>query len=228
METESRRKSEEVFKELEVLESGRDGMERKWMLLNNSPELSELVQRLLVAERIDPAGAKSLQTSLAEKLKGRDREKEGWLKEWGEKRNELFKLTQPVIMESVREIDSEIGKVRSKRVSNIISKKYSGLAKTTFLRICSNDEAIRAANTLAKEGTTGIQAMYFSTIPKIEEATKILIEKIRAIDLSVMVEKEVREEIYFKGKAPEGLSPATMEYNGPLSGLDLPPIKGIN
>jgi gas vesicle protein len=216
-------KSEEIFKKLEELGATRDRVEKNWMMFNNSPELRSLVEELIVRERTGPVEEiHRLQGELKEKLAARDQEKDGWLKEWGRLRNELFKLSQPAIIECLREISDEITKIQSKRTSEILSKRYLGVSKTIMLRVKSNSEAVKEAEKFAKEATARIQEMHFSSISMIQDEGKVALEKIRAIDITAMTEREVSEEIYFRGsKSPGGISPSTMGYDGPLSGLKM-------
>jgi len=221
-------KSQEIFKQLKELEKTRDGIEMRWRELTESAELAELVHRLLVAERIDLIAAKSLREDIAKRLKARDAEKDFYLSKWGALRKELFILTLPAIMDYVKQIGDEIVRIRTKRVSEIIGRKYLGIKKTMLLRVRSNDDQIRFAIAMAEAAIKKLQEMRIFSIPMIETEGKTLLESIRGVDISKTTEKEIDEVVYFKGKTPEGFGPSTTGYAGPLSGVDLPPIQKID
>jgi hypothetical protein len=213
-------KSEEIFKELEGLESTRNGIEKRWVLSNNSLSLHQLVHELLIKQVTGPSEeVERLQKEIKEKLKARDVEKDEYLLELKTLRNQLQLLTSPVILDCIREISDEIFRVRKKRISEIVDRKYSGLQKTTFLKVRSNDAAIQEAQALGKGATSKFQEMRYCSISMIEAEVKKLLDAIRNVDISKFDIVEKDEAAYFKGKAPEGIGPGTANYDGPLSGL---------
>jgi len=214
-----KKRSQEIFEDLEKLEAGKSGIELRWRQFNEGP-VRELAQRFLIAKLLDPEKAETLQQELTEKLKGRDAEKDSFLIKLKALQKELFPLTQEAIINSVREINDEVARVRSKHVSEILSKRFVGFSKTTMLTVRNNDEAIREAEALGKEGSSKLQGMHFSHIRLIESEEKKFIERIHQIDVGKFSEKEISEENYYRARpAPAGIGPGTVDYSGPLSGL---------
>jgi hypothetical protein len=94
--------------------------------------------------------------------------------------------------------------------------------RRTLLTVRTNDEAIREVHKLADEGISKIQQMHSFSIPMIEAESKRLLENLRKVDLSRILEKEIDENIYYRGQAPAGAA-MTHDFSGPLTGLPFPP-----
>lgn len=210
-------RSEELYQELKKLEITRDAIEQRWREANSSPELHRLVMEVIVKERTGPPEeVERLRVEMAEKLRERDREKDAYLLKWKALRKELESLTRNVVNAFIKELHRKLEALEKKRINEIISKSFDGFNSRTLLKVKTNDEGLKDAHTVAQEGISRLQGLYGLSIPMIEAEFNKLLEKLRRVDISKTLEKEVDENVFFRGRPPSGQDPT---YVGPRSGF---------
>jgi hypothetical protein len=212
-----RKRSSELYEALEKLEASSDSIDRRWNEANSSPELHRLVMEMIIKERTGPPEeVERLRVEMAEKLRERDREKDAYLLKWKALRKELESLTRNVVNPFIQELHRELEALEKKRINEIISKSFDGFNSRTLLKVKTNDEGLKDAHTVAQEGISRLQGLYGLSIPMIEAEFNKLLEKLRRVDISKTVEKEIDENTFFRGYPPSGQDPT---YGGPRSGF---------
>jgi hypothetical protein len=174
---------------------------------------------VIIKERTGPPEeVERFRVEMAEKLRERDREKDAYLLKWKAIRKELEALTRPFIIGFIQEVHRELEGLEKKRINEIMSKRFDGFNSRTLLRVRSNEEGIRDAHVVALGGIKRLQELYGLSIPIIEVEFKKLLEKLRRVDISKTLEKEIDENVFFRGCPPSGQDTT---YVGPRSGFPM-------
>jgi hypothetical protein len=210
-------KSQELYEELQKLESSRDAIERRWLAANNDPGLLSLVTELNIREKTGPEEEKErLRIELSKRLQERDAEKDSFLIKWKSLRKELDLLTRDTIIRCVTEFAELSGSLGKKKISEIIEKSWDRFRGIAMLKIRSNNPAMGEAREKISKGVETIQKMHACSIPMIEKKAGELTEEIKQIDLSKTVEKTLSEDEFYRFQTPQGIG---KDYSGPRSEL---------
>jgi hypothetical protein len=193
---ESREKSEKVFKELQKLESTRDGIEGRAHKANEA--LRGLVLDLLVSERLGPQEeTERLQSELAKGIEERNAEKDGYLEKWTLLSRQLESLTANMRSECIEQIrhESLLGKLERK----VLERMSGGFSMKRKVAIETNEDGISQIRKIACAAIVALGSMRHFPVSKIEDFTAGELKKMRSVDLSLR-RKEVDEFIFTSGE----------------------------
>lgn len=180
----AKKRSQELFEELERLESTRDGIELRWREANDSPELHQLVIGLLVKERTGPPEKVDiLRVKMGEKLKERDQERDEYGAKWESLCKEIEKYSIPEITEGLAKITYEISTLKIQE--HILERSSGGQSMKSRLRLSTNRDGIIEAKKIAASATEKSNAMRHESVQKIKDFIEEQLQKIRAIDLTL-------------------------------------------
>lgn len=168
---------------MEKLEGMRDGVEKRWQQKNSSGELHELVQRLLIQERIGPTEeVKSLQIALANKLHERDQERDEYRVKWDSLCKEIEKFSTPEIAQGLAKIQHEISTLKLLEV--ILERRSGGYDMKAKLKLSTNRDAILTAKRIGASATEKFHTMRHESVEKIKDFIVEQLQKIQAIDFT--------------------------------------------
>jgi hypothetical protein len=183
--------SERIFQELETLEATRDGIEKRWSLMNNSSELRTLVEDLNFREKTGPQEEiERLRRELEVKLMERDREKDTDLVKWKGLKKELNLLVRPAIEKGVERLGMEFRPLKLEK--KITSRTSGGFNMTSRVTLETNEDGVARAQKIIREAIETLRTMVDKPISQIELFVQEKLKEIQAVDLSVQ-KKEVDE-----------------------------------
>jgi hypothetical protein len=208
--------TQKLFKEKSELEGTLPEIKRVEEAAVEDQSLRELVAKLEMSRivfEVNDERTKDLQEELNGRVGAIRSKRKEYLKQHGEICKQLTSITTPIIRDLVVELIDH--RQRAKVKSEILTKEYSGMRKTTILTVKSNKTSLIAFRGKVDAAVATIEGMRLYPISEIREKGKLLLREIQDFDWKAEKTEKIDESDYYRGGPPP--AGTDLNYGGPMS-----------